>query len=37
LALRLEISRQHKQTRYSFDVLYGGALVRPQLVTRIAG
>ena len=37
LALRLEISRQHKQTRYSFDVLYGGAVVRPELGARLAG
>lgn len=37
LSLRLEITRQHKQTRYSFDILYGGACVRPELGTRIAG
>ena len=37
LALRLEISRQHKQTRYSFDVLYGGAVIRPELIVRIGG
>lgn len=37
IALRLEISRQHKQTRYSFDILYGGNVIRPELIARIAG
>lgn len=37
LALRLEISREHKRTRYSYDILYGGALVRPEFGARIAG
>lgn len=37
LALRLEISREHKRTRYSFDILYGVKLVRAQLATRLAG
>lgn len=37
LALRLEISREHKRTRYSFDILYGVKLVRPELAARLAG
>lgn len=37
LVMRLEVSRQHKQVVWSFDVLYGGLLVRPELATRLAG
>lgn len=37
LVLRLEISRQYKQTTFSYDVLYGVKCVRPELAVRIAG
>lgn len=37
LALRLEVSRQHKRTRFSYDILYGAQLVRPPLIARLAG
>jgi hypothetical protein len=37
LALRLELSRQYKQDTYSFDILGGGNLVRPELAVKIAG
>jgi coat protein Gp5 len=37
LALRLELTREYKRTRYAFDMLYGTLLVRPDLITRIAG
>jgi len=37
LVLRLEISREHKRTRYAFDILYGGNVVRPELGVRVAG
>jgi hypothetical protein len=37
LALRLEVTRQHRQYQWSFDALFGGAVVRPQLGVRIAG
>lgn len=37
LILRLEVSRQHKQTVWEFDALYGVKLVRRELACRIAG
>jgi hypothetical protein len=37
ISLRLEVSRQYKQTVWEFDVLWGVKLVRPQLAVRIAG
>lgn len=37
LTLRLEVSRQHKRTRWSFDALWGVKLVRPELAARLAG
>jgi len=37
LALRLEVSREHKRTRFSYDCLYGCQLVRPEFIARIAG
>lgn len=37
LALRLEVSDQYKQTQWTFDALYGGAVIRRELGVRIAG
>jgi hypothetical protein len=37
LVLRLEVSRQHKQVAWEFDILWGAELVRPELAVRIAG
>lgn len=37
LTLRLEVTRQHKRTNWSFDILYGANVVRPELGARLAG
>jgi hypothetical protein len=37
LTLRLEVSREHKRTRFSYDMLYGVQCVRPELGSIIAG
>ena len=37
IALRLEISRQYKQTTFSYDVLGGAAVIRPEYGVKIFG
>ena len=37
LALRLEITREHKRMRYSYDILYGYGVVRRELGARLLG
>lgn len=37
LSLRLEVSRQHRQVQWSFDALWGGQVIRPQLASWVAG
>lgn len=37
LSLRLEITREHKRYRWSFDCLYGGKVVRREFGARVSG
>jgi hypothetical protein len=37
IPLRLEVTRQYKQTVWEFDLLWGVKLVRPELAIRLAG
>ncbi len=37
IALRLELSRQYKQTTFSFDILGGCAVIRPEYGVKIRG
>lgn len=37
IALRLEVSRQYKQTTFSYDILGGANIIRPELACIVAG
>ena len=37
LALRIEVSRQYKQTTFAYDILGGAGLIRSDLATKILG
>jgi hypothetical protein len=37
IALRLEVTREHKRFRFSYDVLWGWAVPRPEYGARLAG
>lgn len=37
LALRIEVTHEHKRVRYSYDILFGCAVIRPEFGARLAG
>lgn len=37
IALRLELTREHKRDRFSYDILYGASVIRRELGSRLAG
>lgn len=37
IGLRLQITREYQRTRFAYDILFGGAVVRPELGARILG
>jgi len=37
IALRLEVSRQYKQTTFSYDILYGAGMVRKEFAAKVRG
>ena len=37
IALRLKVARQYWQTKWSFDILFGGAILQPEFVCRVMG
>lgn len=37
LVMRLEVSRQYKQTVWDYDILYGSGMVRPEFGVRLLG
>ena len=37
IAMRLELIREYKQVMWEFDILWGGAMIRPEFASRLAG